>query len=394
MRSESGALLSSAEDIKKRGVEHFHELLNQPTNAVWHILRGVYIHPTLEELDAPITMAEVVTAVNNSRLRKGTGPDGILPKILAHGGSALRSFLFAIFNLLWATKELPSDWIDANVCTLFKKGDRSLCGNYRGVSLLSVVGKAFADILLQPLQYLTESFYPESLSGYRKNRGTVDGIFTLRLIMEKSREQNLHNAFIDFTKTFDSVNRELLFAILEKLGCPAKLSRVIKKLNTNVHARLIIDGELSEPIKCNSGVKQGCKLAPTLFGVYAAVLLLLAFKNICPTYSFNICFRYDGDIFDLRRLKAKTQVLTSYLRETQYADDVAIFCNDATSLQHLLSTCNGLPHKMGLRINTKKTETMSIGEYADFHVNGGKVTKVDHFKNLGSYVSNDCTYAR
>ena len=337
-----------------------------------------------------------MTAINKTRLRKGTGPDGILPKILAHGGSALRSFLFAIFNLLWTTKDLPSDWIDANVCTLFKKGDRSLCGNYRGVSLLSVVGKAFADILLQPLQYLTESVYPESLSGYRKNRGTVDGIFTLRQIMEKSREQkqNLHNALIDFTKAFDCVNRELLFAILEKLGCPAKLSRVIKKLNTNVHARLIIDGELSEPIKGNSGVKQGCKLAPTLFGIYAAVLLLLAFKNVCPTYSVNIFFRYDGDIFDLRRLKAKTQVLTSYLREAQYADDVAIFCNDATSLQHLLSTYNGLPQKMGLRINTKKTETMSIGEYPDFHVNGGKLTKVDHFKNLGSYVSNDCTYAR
>ena len=77
--------------------------------------------------------------------------------------------------------------------------------------------------------------------------------------MEKSREQedNLHIAFTDFTKAFDCVNRELLFAILEKLGCPAELSRVIKKLYTNVHARLIIDGELSEPIKYNSGFKQG-----------------------------------------------------------------------------------------------------------------------------------------
>ena len=76
--------------------------------------------------------------------------------------------------------------------------------------------------------------YPESQSGYRKNRRTVDGIFALRQIMEKSREQehNLH------------INRELLLAILEKLGCPAKLSRVIKKLYTNVHARLITDGEL------------------------------------------------------------------------------------------------------------------------------------------------------
>ena len=233
--------------------------------------------------------------------------------------------------------------------------------------LRSVVGKAFANILLQRLQYLADSVYPESQSGYRKNRGTVDGIFTLHQIMEKSREQekNLHIAFIDFTKDFDCVNQELLFEFLEKLGCPAKFSRVIKKLYTNVHARLIIDGELSEPIKYNSGVKQGCKLAPTLFGIYAAVLLLLAFKNVCPTYSINIRFRYEGDIYDLRLLKAETKVLTRYIREAQYADDIAIFCNDATSLQHFLSSYNGLAQKMDLRINTKKTETMSIGQYAD-----------------------------
>jgi len=81
------------------------------------------------------------------------------------------------------------------------------------VSLPSVVGKAFADILLQPLQDLAESVYSESQSGYRKNRGTVNGIFTLDQIMEKSREQE-QNLHIDFTKAFNCVNRGLLFAAL------------------------------------------------------------------------------------------------------------------------------------------------------------------------------------
>ena len=157
VRSKSGALLSSAEDIKKRWVENFNELLNQPTIADWDILGEIKIHPTLEELDTSIIMAEVETAINYTKLRKSPGPDGILPEILAHGGSALQSFLFAIFNVLWTREYLPSDWIDANICILFKKGDHSLCGNYRGVSLLSVIGKAFANILLQQLQCLAES---------------------------------------------------------------------------------------------------------------------------------------------------------------------------------------------------------------------------------------------
>ena len=119
--------------------------------------------------------------------------------------------------------------------------------------------------------------------------------------MEKCREQrqNLHIAFIDFTKAFDCVNRELLFKILGKLGCPANFVQVIRMLYSDVHARLCNDGELSNPIEYNSGVKQGCKLAPTLFGMYAAVMLYLAFKDVNPCYSIKVRFRYDGDLFDL-----------------------------------------------------------------------------------------------
>ena len=93
VRSKSGALLSSAEDIKKRWVEHFNELLNQPTNADRDILGEIKMHPTLEELDAPITMAEVETAINNTNRRKSPEPDGILPEILAYGGSAQSAIL-------------------------------------------------------------------------------------------------------------------------------------------------------------------------------------------------------------------------------------------------------------------------------------------------------------
>ena len=136
-------------------------------------------------------MAEVGTAFNNTRARRDFTRD---PSTWWQ----CSAILFAIFNLLWTTEDLPSDWIDASTCILFKKGDRSLCGNYRGVSMLSVVGKTSADFspTATPV-YLAEPVYPESQSCYRKNRGTVDGIFTLRQIMEKSREQeqNVHIAF-------------------------------------------------------------------------------------------------------------------------------------------------------------------------------------------------------
>ena len=144
------------------------------------------------------------------------GSNGILPEILVHGGHHLRAFLFVPFNISWTAEIIPSDWTDAIITILFKTGNRSQCGNNRGISLLSAAGKAFADAILQRLHLLTDSIYPQSQSGYRHGRSTIDGIFGLQQLMKKTREQHrcLHIALVDFVKSFDNVNGELLFIIL------------------------------------------------------------------------------------------------------------------------------------------------------------------------------------
>ena len=107
-----------------------------------------------------IKLEEVTTAITATKLKKSPGPDGILPEVLVYGGCTLISFLLTIFNLFWISAKLPSDLTDAIIRILFKKGDLSDCGNYRGISLLSVVGKTFADIVLQRLKRLAELVYP------------------------------------------------------------------------------------------------------------------------------------------------------------------------------------------------------------------------------------------
>ena len=66
---------------------------------------------------------------------------------------------------------------------------------------------------------------------------------------------------------------DIRFKILGKLGCLPEFIRIIENLHSDIYARVIIGGELFDPTAYKSGVKQGCKLAPTLFGIYAAVLL-------------------------------------------------------------------------------------------------------------------------
>ena len=81
----------------------------------------------------------------------------------------------------------------ANIVTLYKnKGDRGDCNNYCGISLLNIVGKVFAKVVLMKLRVLAERIYSESQCGFRAKRATIDMIFSLRQLQEKCSEQRSH----------------------------------------------------------------------------------------------------------------------------------------------------------------------------------------------------------
>ena len=63
---------------------------------------------------------------------------------------------------------MPRDWSDAILIPIPKKGDLSICDNWRGISLLEVVGKWVARILQERLQQVAEVEFPASQCGFRK----------------------------------------------------------------------------------------------------------------------------------------------------------------------------------------------------------------------------------
>ena len=126
---------------------------------------------------------------------------------------------------------------------------------------------------------------------------------------------------------------------------------MLKSLYSNVKARLIIDGELSKFFDYNGGVKQGCKLASSLYRIYAAFLLWIAFKGIQHEFSILIRFRTDGNLF---HLKTKTKVFYDFIREAQYADDIAVMSRTAHGLQTLLTCYNDASKRFGLKSMPKK----------------------------------------
>lgn len=166
------------------------------------------------------------------------------------------------------------------------------------------MGKAFARVLLKRLQLLADRVYPEAQCGFRAGRSTVDMVFSLRQLQEKCHEQQqpLYMAFIDLTKAFDLVSRKGLFILLQKIGCPPKLLRLIISFHEDMQGTVQYDCQMSDPFPIKSGVKQGCVLAPTLFGIFYSLLLSYAFRESVDGIFLHT--RSDGSLYNLARLRA------------------------------------------------------------------------------------------
>ena len=141
----------------------------------------------------------------------------------SNGQGKTQNIFHEVLCQCWQEGAVPQDTRYSNIITLYKnKGEKNDYNNYRGISLLSIVGKVFARVILMRLQKLAERIYPESECGFRAGRSTIDIIFSLRQLHEKCREQHMPMciAFIDLTKAFDLVSRDGLFMVLPKTGCP------------------------------------------------------------------------------------------------------------------------------------------------------------------------------
>ena len=388
-------LLTTKEDVLRRWAEHFDILLNVDRAVDIDQIRSVPELPIYHELDEPLTLGEVVVAIMQQQNNRAVGNDFIPGELLKYGGEDLHVFVWRLFVRMWDEEQVPADFKESRISALYKnKGDRSDCGSYRGISLLSAPGKVFARVLLNRLKPLSERILPETQFGFRPDRGTCEAIFSIRQLQEKSREQrrHLYLCFVDLEKAFDSVPREALWVIMEKLGCTSKFVRLVRLLHDDMKCCVAVGGEQSGFFSVTCGVKQGCVLAPTLFAMYFAVVV----REVTQAASegVHIRFRTDGALFNLGRLRARTKVSYALVTEIMYADDLCFVAESPDGLQRLMSNFTESCNKFGLKVNVKKTEVMALDslghEQLAIKLGEDLLKQVDKFRYLGSTVTSKC----
>ena len=157
-----------------------------------------------------------------------------------------------IYNLILKilnNEQIPEERTEGIICSIFKKGDRRVCNNYRPITLLNVVYKIFAILLHNRTCTVVEHKIGKYQMGFRPNsRSTIDDIFIVRQIYAKCHEYNieLHNVFVDFMQAFDSVNRSTIPECLKQYKVPRKLIQLVQATLQRTKVKVKINNDMKE----------------------------------------------------------------------------------------------------------------------------------------------------
>ena len=383
VRGKNGALARSEEQIMDVWAEHqeslgtpvVHELQDtdfarRVRTQVEHCEKITWSIPD-GHLDREFEDAEIEEAIDELGYHKAPNEDGTRNPMYKCGGEEMRKHLRKLFNHLRSKEIAPDAWQRSAVVNLFKDGDREDPGNYRGIALMSCLGKLYFSLWARRMAKHAETVLSENAGGFRTRRSTVDQVLTLHevLLRRQRAGQNTYCCFVDFSKAFDTVWHDGLWKRLWDSGVKGKAWRIVRNLYSSMHAQVKVGHRVTRSVRMRQGVRQGCPLSPILFNYFIDEL--------------SNCLRKSGYGVDADGV---------HLHSLLYADDVVLMASNADDLQKLIDVVDKFCRRWHMNINLNKSEVMVVGEHeggSPWHCWGKSLKVVKFYKYLGVWITHD-----
>lgn len=362
--SKDGTPIMEKEKIRTRWCEYIAELYGSE--------RDEEFEPHYNNEGPQIMKEEVKNALKKMKKGKATGEDGVSTELIEALEEMGINKITNIMNKIYDSGTIPQGMLTSTFIALPKKPKAAECGQHRTISLMSHITKILLRIIMLRIRNKIRPEIGEEQCGFVEGKGTMNAIYILKTLGERAMEmqQDLFLCFIDYTKAFDTIQHQHLIQLLEELNVDGKDLRIIKNLYWAQAANIRVDGEVGEYVKIRRGVRQGCVMSPDLFSLYTEFVM--------------------RKIDNMPGIK----VGGKNINNLRYADDTVLIATKEDDLQHILNIVNNESEEVGLKINNKKTFTMTISKQKEpptcnITLCNQQLQQVDSFKYLGATITSD-----
>ena len=323
---------------------------------------------TTPHIISPITFQDILQSIVDMKSSVSQTPDQIPSLYIKKTATNLLKPLCIIFNRSIQTSEIPSMWRKAIIIPIYKKGKAYDPTNYRPISLTSVICRMLERIVHKTIvsHLKTNKLISAAQHGFvsKKSTQTQQLIFLNKLTQLYDEKKQTDIVYLDFSKAFDTVSHGKLLKVLDHLKINNKIVTWIGNYLSHRTQTTLVEDARSDEVAITSGVPQGSVVGPLLFIVYIDVLIRMI-EIKCP----NV------DVY-------------------AYADDIKIQSNNCQELQLALDVVNKWVDIWQLRLNTAKSEHITIKESAHHTLiaNQETIPKVNTVRDLGITISNDFSW--
>ena len=350
----------------REGTEEYREWTHKIKEAVEQALK-----PCLKsaENDHEINSKEFNTVIKKLKRKKSLGPDKIPNKIFIEANRETKEVLKNMINSAHISEEIPEAWEEGEIMRLYKgKGVKGKCSNKRGITLASNVGKVYERIINERVK--SKLYITKAQAGGKAGCSTADHLIVLKQVITEicKNGKTAYIIFLDVQKAYDKAWLDAIIYTLHKNGIEGKNLRMIKKLNSNLTAKIQTRYGLTRKINIKVSIRQG------------GVLSVIEYAALIDEIS--------------KELRKKGLGLKIYeninIDSLLWMDDVCLIHHDLETLQEMLDTTNHVALKYHIQFGAAKCKVIRKGKVkkSKLKLNGETLEEVTTYKYLGEIINN------